>query len=52
MFQLASVSKSIGSTFVAHAIGDGTVSWSEPVVKYLPDFELADPAVIQVGHHR
>ena len=26
---------------------DGTVSWSDPIVKYLPDFQLADPAVTQ-----
>ena len=36
VFQLASVSKSIGSTVVAHAVSDGIVKWSDPVVKYLP----------------
>ena len=47
VFQLASVSKSIGSTVIARAVTDGTVSWSDPVVKYLPNFQLADPAVTQ-----
>ena len=46
VFQLASVSKSIGSTVIARAVTDGTVSWSDPV-KYLPNFQLADPAVTQ-----
>ena len=48
VFQLASVSKSIGSTVVAHAVTDGIVKWSDPVVKYLPDFQLSDPAVTQM----
>ena len=45
VFQLASVSKSIGATVVASAVGKGLVSWSDPVVKYLPDFQLSDPVV-------
>ena len=48
VFQLASVSKSIGSTVVAHAVSDGIVKWSDPVVKYLPDFQLSDPAVTEM----
>lgn len=48
VFQLASVSKSIGSTVVAHAVSEGIVNWSDPVVKYLPDFQLSDPAVTQM----
>ena len=48
VFQLASVSKSIGSTVVAHAVSDGIVAWTDPVVKYLPDFQLSDPAVTQM----
>ena len=43
VFQLGSVSKSIGATVIAKAVGDGTVQWSDPVVKYLPDFRLSDP---------
>ena len=40
MFQLASVSKPIGATVVARAVGRGTVEWDDPVVKHLPRFRL------------
>ncbi len=45
VFQLASVSKSLSSTVVSGAVGRGFVKWTDPVVKYLPDFALADPYV-------
>lgn len=45
VFQLASVSKPLGASAVAAAVGDGTVRWSDPVVKHLPGFELSDPWV-------
>jgi CubicO group peptidase (beta-lactamase class C family) len=45
VFQLASVSKPLGATVVAGVVGDGTVHWDDPIVKYLPDFALADPYV-------
>jgi CubicO group peptidase (beta-lactamase class C family) len=48
VFQLASVSKSIGASVVAAAVGDGIVSWDDPILKYLPDFELSDPAVTRM----
>jgi CubicO group peptidase (beta-lactamase class C family) len=48
VFQLASVSKSISSSVVAAAIGDGGVKWSDPVTKDLAGFTLADP---WVGSH-
>ena len=47
VFQLASVSKPIGSTVVAKEIGDGTVTWATPVATNLPGFTLADPYVTQ-----
>lgn len=43
VFQLASVSKSVGSTCVSAAVTAGLVSWSDPVVTYLPTFALSDP---------
>lgn len=43
VFQLASVSKSVGSTCVSAAVTAGLVSWSDPVVKHLPTFALSDP---------
>jgi len=43
VFQIASLSKSIGATVVAHQVGAGVVKWSTPLVTYLPWFELNDP---------
>ena len=48
VFQLASVSKSLASTVVAGAVGQGRVKWTDPVAKYLPGFTLSDP---YVGSH-
>lgn len=45
VFQLASVSKSVGATVIAREVGAGTVTWNTPVVEHLPDFALADPWV-------
>jgi CubicO group peptidase (beta-lactamase class C family) len=45
VFQLASVSKSVGATVVAHEVTDGIVGWDTPVVSKLPWFALADPYV-------
>lgn len=43
VFQLASVSKSIGATVVASQVTKGTVDWATPVRTHLPDFALKDP---------
>ncbi|WP_030326784.1 serine hydrolase [Streptomyces sp. NRRL B-3229] len=45
VFQLASVSKPLASTVVAAAVGEKTVGWDDPVVKYTPGFALKDPWV-------
>ena len=42
VFQLASLSKSVGATVVAHQVGIGAVAWDTPIVKYLPWFALSD----------
>lgn len=42
VFQMASVSKSVGATAVAAAIGKGGVRWDDPVVKHMPSFALRD----------
>lgn len=47
VFQLASLSKAVGSTVMASLVGDGIVSWDDPVVKHDPSFALADPWVTQ-----
>lgn len=48
VFQLASVSKSISSTVVAHQVGVNAVGWDTPVVEKLPWFALSDPAVTKM----
>jgi CubicO group peptidase (beta-lactamase class C family) len=45
VFQLASLSKPLGATVVAHQVGVNAVSWDTPIVEKLPWFALADPAV-------
>lgn len=48
VFQLASLSKPVGATVVAHEVSEGTVDWDTPVVSQLPWFALSDPAVTQM----
>ena len=48
VFQLASLSKSLGSTVVAHQVSQNAISWDTPVVEKLPWFALSDPAVTQM----
>ncbi|OBH90273.1 serine hydrolase [Mycobacterium sp. E2989] len=48
VFQLASVSKSVGATVVAHEVSDHVVAWDTPVTSRLPWFALSDPYV--TGH--
>ena len=45
VFQLASVSKSLAATVVAHQVGVESVDWNTPIVAKLPWFALSDPAV-------
>jgi CubicO group peptidase (beta-lactamase class C family) len=48
VFQLASLSKPLGSTVVAHQVGLNAISWDTPIVEKLPWFALADPAVTKM----
>jgi CubicO group peptidase (beta-lactamase class C family) len=45
VFQLASISKSVGATVVAHEVTDKVVAWDMPVASKLPWFALSDPYV-------
>lgn len=45
VFQLASVSKPIGSTVVARLVGEGKVTWDTRIVDIDPAFALNDPWV-------
>ena len=48
VFQLASLSKPVGATVVAHQVGQNAISWNTPVVDKLPWFALSDPAVTRM----
>ena len=48
VFQLASLSKPLGATVVAHQVGEHAIGWDTPVVSKLPWFALSDPAVTQM----
>jgi CubicO group peptidase (beta-lactamase class C family) len=45
VFQLASVSKSIGSTLVAELVGEGKITWDSKLSVLDPTFEMFDPWV-------
>lgn len=45
VFQLASISKPLGSSVVARVAERKGFSWDDPVTKHLPWFRLADPYV-------
>ena len=45
VFQIASLSKAVGSTVVAGLVGRGALDWDDPVVQHTPEFALADPWV-------
>ncbi len=45
VFQLASLSKPVGATVVAHEVTDNAVTWETPVSAKLPWFEFSDPYV-------
>ncbi len=48
VFQLASLSKPLGSTVVAHQVGENAISWDTPIVEKLPWFALSDPVVTKM----
>src|SRR6266542_2699377 len=45
VFQLASISKSIGSTLVAELVGEGKITWDSKLSALDPPFEKFDPWV-------
>ncbi|UNB53776.1 serine hydrolase [Mycolicibacterium sp. YH-1] len=48
VFQLASLSKPLGATVIAHQVGVGAISWDTPIAEKLPWFTLADSAVTKM----
>lgn len=47
VFQLASLSKPVSATVVAHQVGLGGIAWDTPVIRHLPWFALSDAWVTQ-----
>ncbi|MBJ8348900.1 serine hydrolase [Antrihabitans sp. YC2-6] len=45
VFQIASFSKSISATVVAHEVSEGKITWATPVAQLVPSVRLADPWV-------
>ncbi len=48
VFQLASLSKPVAATVVAHQVGAGSIGWDTPIVDKLPWFALSDPAATRM----
>jgi CubicO group peptidase (beta-lactamase class C family) len=48
VFQLASLSKPVASTVVAHQVGVNAIGWDTPIVSKLGWFALSNPAVTQM----
>lgn len=48
VFQLASLSKPLSATVVAHQVTEKAIGWDTPVVEKLPWFALSDPAVTRM----
>jgi CubicO group peptidase (beta-lactamase class C family) len=47
VFQMASLSKPVGSTAVAGLVGDGTIAWDDTITSHLAGFELSDTYVTE-----
>lgn len=45
VFQLASVSKPLGSTVIAGLVGDRMVKWDDRIIDHDPGFQMHDPSV-------
>lgn len=47
-FPLASCSKAFTTTLLAMLVDDGELAWDDPVRRYLPSFQLPDPATTRL----
>jgi CubicO group peptidase (beta-lactamase class C family) len=43
VFHIASISKTFTATAIAILVDEGKLAWDDPVIKYVPEFQLADP---------
>lgn len=47
LFMIGSTTKSLTATLMNRLVDEGAIDWDTPLVKYLPDFRLADEDVTQ-----
>jgi len=47
LFQAASITKSFTATLLGILVDRGKLKWTDPVIKYLPEFETSEPFVTQ-----
>ena len=45
MFALASMSKPISATAVAHLVAEGVIAWDDPIHQHPADLRFSDPWV-------
>jgi len=45
LFACASTTKAMTATCMAMLVDEGKVKWDDPVINYLPDFQLYDPVI-------
>ena len=46
-FALASITKNFTITLIGRLVDQGRLRWDDKVLKYLPDFRLSDPGILQ-----
>ena len=45
VFEIGSTSKAFTATLAAMEVDSGRMNWSDPVIRYVPDFQMNDPRV-------
>ena len=45
VFEIGSTSKAFTATLAAMEVDSGRMNWSDPVIRYVPDFQMNDPWV-------
>ena len=48
LFAIASNSKSFVAASIAMLVEEGKLAWDQPVVRYMPDFQMSDPQATQM----
>jgi CubicO group peptidase (beta-lactamase class C family) len=43
VFHIASISKTFTAAAIAILVDEGKLAWDDPVIKYVPEFQLSDP---------